>query len=130
MDDKQRRVIRVRLALRTLAFVGMVVIAAQIATYSYLAKQEVAGTLWYREALEADGLSIAAQRPNTWSLQLTSTSPEIRIEFTGPAGVGGQLVGSKGALAALPVLEEADLQKLTERVHKAMASRLLTGYSS
>lgn len=130
MDEKQRKAIRVRLALRTLAMLGLAAIVGQLVAYSFLARREIAGTLWETERFEASDIGIAIQIPNTWEARLASSSPEIRIELRGPVGVGGELVVSRGALSALPVQDEAGLKPLSDMVHTAMARRLLADLGS
>ncbi len=85
---------RRRAALRTIAFLGAVAVAGQAAGYTWLSRQDVAGTSRRSWGTKLDGGPFRVTRPNTWRLSVVSRKPEFRVLLVGPGDVRLEIAGS------------------------------------
>lgn len=88
-----------------IAFLGAAAVAGQAAGYTWLSRQDVAGTSRRSWSTKLDGGSFRVTRPNTWRLSVISRKPEFRVLLKGPGDVRLEIAGSSLLMPA-PTADE------------------------
>ncbi len=114
-----------------IAFLGAAAVAGQAAAYTWLSRQDVAGTSRRFWGTKLDGGSFRVTRPNTWRLSVVSRKPEFRVLLEGPGDVRVEVAGSSLLMPAPTEDEtvEAPGMSALKRLHAELCAQPPPGIS-